>query len=70
MADVTVTIQFNKFAQIAEYAAGPRRNRGQKASFDVEGQAKNRVPVDTKCAEEQHRHWVPRRRADRDHCAA
>lgn len=44
---VTISVTFDKFPQIA--AAMPER-AGQvvrKASFDVEGQAKNRVPVDT-----------------------
>ena len=47
MADVTVTIQFNKFAQIAEALPAKTKTVVKKASFDVEGQAKNRVPVDT-----------------------
>ena len=46
-SNVTVTIQFNKFPEIA--AALPEKTRAvvKKASFDVEGQGKNRVPVDT-----------------------
>ena len=44
---VTVTVTFDKFPQIA--AALPDKTRAvvRKASFDVEGQAKSRVPVDT-----------------------
>lgn len=47
MADVTVTIKFNKFPEIA--AAMPSKTKAvvKKASFDVEGHAKNRVPIDT-----------------------
>jgi HK97 gp10 family phage protein len=43
----TVVIQFDRFPEIA--AAMPDRASAvvRKASFDVEGQAKNRVPVDT-----------------------
>ena len=54
MADVTVTIKFNKFPEIA--AALPAKTKAvvKKASFDVEGQGKNRVPVDTGALQEQH----------------
>lgn len=47
MADVTVTIQFNKFAQIADALPAKTKAVVKKASFDVEAQGKNRVPVDT-----------------------
>lgn len=44
---VTVTVEFDKFPSIA--AALPEMTRAvvHKAAFDVEAQAKNRVPVDT-----------------------
>lgn len=44
---VTVVVEFDKFDDIA--AALPAKTRAvvRKAAFDVEGQAKNRVPVDT-----------------------
>lgn len=44
---VTVSVTFDRFPEIA--AALPDRTRAvvRKASFDVEGQAKNRAPVDT-----------------------
>lgn len=46
-SNVTVTIQFNKFPEIAAALPGKTKAVVAKASFDVEGQAKNRVPVDT-----------------------
>lgn len=44
---VTVSVTFDRFPEIA--AALPDQTRAvvRKASFDVEGQAKNRAPVDT-----------------------
>lgn len=44
---VTVTVTFDKFRKIAAALPGQTRAVVRKASFDVEGQAKNRVPVDT-----------------------
>lgn len=44
---VTVSVTFDRFPEIA--AAMPERTRAvvRKAAFDIEGQAKNRAPVDT-----------------------
>ena len=46
-SNVTVTIQFNKFPEIA--AALPEQTKAvvRKACFDLEGQAVMRAPVDT-----------------------
>lgn len=43
----TITVTFDRFPEIA--AALPEKTSAvvRKASFDVEGQAKNRAPVDT-----------------------
>jgi HK97 gp10 family phage protein len=44
---VTITIKFDRFPEIA--AAMPERASQvvRKASFDIEGQAKNRCPIET-----------------------
>jgi HK97 gp10 family phage protein len=44
---VTISVTFDKFPQIA--AAMPEKTSQvvRKAAFDIEGQAKNRAPVDT-----------------------
>ena len=44
---VTISVTFDKFPQIA--AAMPEKTSQvvRKATFDIEGQAKNRAPVDT-----------------------
>ncbi|MDQ5960160.1 MAG: hypothetical protein QG592_1242 [Pseudomonadota bacterium] len=46
-SNVTVTIKFNRFPEIAAALPGQTKAVVRKAAFDVEGQAKNRVPVDT-----------------------
>lgn len=44
---VTISVTFNRFPEIAAALPGQTQAVVRKASFDVEGQAKNRVPVDT-----------------------
>lgn len=44
---VTVSVTFDRFPEIAAALPGQTRAVVRKASFDVEGQAKNRAPVDT-----------------------
>lgn len=44
---ITVTIEFDKFPEIAAQLPEKTKAVVKKAAFDVEGQAKNRAPVDT-----------------------
>lgn len=46
-SNVTVTIEFDRFDDIAAALPGKTRAVVAKASFDVEGQGKIRAPVDT-----------------------
>jgi len=43
----TITVTFDRFPEIAAALPEKASQVVRKASFDIEGQAKNRVPVDT-----------------------